>query len=134
MQDWKGILVDAEGTGVSPHFSKHVNLLGSLLGHSIREQLGDDIFHKVEELRRLCKAAYQPGKEQHREDALALIRSLTNDEILWLLRSFTAFFRLVNNAEKHEIFRVNHERERAASTDEPRTESIADAIHRFKVA
>lgn len=134
MQDWKGILVDAEGTGVSPHFSKHVNLLGSLLGHSIREQLGDDIFHKVEELRRLCKSAYQPGKEQHREDALALIRSLTNDEILWLLRSFTAFFRLVNNAEKHEIFRVNHERERAASTDEPRTESIADAIHRFKVA
>ncbi len=134
MNHWKGMQIEAEGTGVSKPFSKQVNLLGALLGHSIREQLGDLIFDKVETLRQMCKQAYQPGNEELREAARAMIREFDLHEIRWILRSYTAFFRLVNNAEKHEIFRVNHEREKKATPEKPRTESIADAIHQFKTA
>lgn len=134
MNHWKGMQIEAEGTGVSKPFSKQVNLLGALLGHSIREQLGKPIFQKVETLRQMCKRAYQPGGEELREEARAMIRQLNLHEIRWILRAYTAFFRLVNNAEKHEIFRVNYEREKTATPEQPRTESIADAIYQFKAA
>jgi phosphoenolpyruvate carboxylase len=131
MQYQNGIRVEAERSGVSPQLSKQVNMLGELLGHAIRAQLGTDIFEKVEKLRKWCIAAYQEGNEASREKALAFIRKLSADEILWILRSYTAFFRLVNNAEQHEIARINHERECLATKDKPKTESIAEAIYQF---
>jgi phosphoenolpyruvate carboxylase len=131
MQYQNGIRVEAERTGVSPQLSKQVNMLGELLGHAIQAQLGTEIFEKVEKLRKWCIAAYREGNEASREKALAFIRELSPDEILWILRSYTAFFRLVNNAEQHEIARINHERECFATKDKPKTESIADAIHQF---
>jgi phosphoenolpyruvate carboxylase len=129
---WRGLEIEVEGTGISVPLSEHVHLLGAMLGQAIREQGGADRLERVECLRRLCKRAAAEGDAGPREEAAARIRRLDFEEILWLVRAFSAFFHLVNQAEKQEIVRINRERAvEAATTGRPRTESIHDAVARL---
>ncbi len=132
MKQWHGLTAAAEGTGISEPLSLQVNLLGELLGHAIREVVGAASFEQVEKLRTLCKAVYLEDNPQHWQQAAAEIGKLPLEEILWLLRAFTTFFHLVNKAEQREIVRINRERERRSTAAQPRTESLAEAIHFLK--
>jgi phosphoenolpyruvate carboxylase len=60
------------------------------------------------------------------------VKNLSNDDIISLLRAYTIFFHLVNSLEQHEIIRINRERARTSSPDNPRTESISDAVRHFR--
>ena len=92
MHHWQGLNIEAEGCGISKPLSYQVNLLGKLLGHGIREQVGENIFSLVEELRLLCKDANQSGDEALFRQVQKKIKSLTLDEIVWLVRAYTTFF------------------------------------------
>ncbi|UCE06542.1 MAG: phosphoenolpyruvate carboxylase [bacterium] len=129
---WQGLNIEAEGCGITTPLSYQVNLLGSLLGHVIRAQAGKNIFSLVEEFRLLCKEANQSGDERLFRQVQEKIKSLTLDEIVWLVRSYTTFFHLVNQAERQEIIRINQTRERSASSEQPRNESIMEAVHQLK--
>ncbi|MEO7671352.1 MAG: phosphoenolpyruvate carboxylase [Longimicrobiales bacterium] len=107
-----------------------MNLLGSLLGDAIVARAGAPALALVEELRLLCKRAAATGDTSLQDEAAARIHELDNDAIGWVLRSYDTFFHLVNQAEKHEIQRVN--RARSADASKPRPESIDDAIARLK--
>jgi phosphoenolpyruvate carboxylase len=125
--------VESEGTGISRPLSEDVNRLGSLLGESIRRQASESAFRQVEELRLLCKRAAEEGDAGLRDEAARRIGELDVGELSWLLRSYNAFFHLVNQAEKREILRINRERSRAAGAGgPPRPESIGDAVARLK--
>ena len=50
------------------------------------------------------------------------------DTLSDVLRTLTAYFHLVNKAEQIEIVRVNRERERAATPEAPRGETVAAAV------
>jgi phosphoenolpyruvate carboxylase len=129
-----GIESAATTTGITGPLSEDVNLLGSLLGRAIAEQAGADTLELVEELRLLCKRA-AAGEPEGRAQAAARIADLDTETLGWLLRSFSTFFHLVNQAEKQEILRINRERSRAPSPDgPPRPESIDDAIARLRDA
>ncbi len=127
-----GLNVEAEGTGISKPLSRQVNLLGTLLGQALEQQAGHEMLELVEELRGLCKAAAIEGDPALRQQAAVRISRLSLDEILWLLRAYTAFFHLVNKAEQEEIIRINRERARQSSPENPRAESIQEAIHHLK--
>jgi phosphoenolpyruvate carboxylase len=115
MTRWQGLDVRAEGTGISTPLSEQVNLLGALLGEVIRERAGNDRLELVEELRNSCKTAIHDGSTKARTHVSSRIEGLDTETVAWLLRSFTAFFHLVNQAERQEIIRINRERARAAS-------------------
>ena len=132
MRRWETLKIENKGTGITPELSKQVNLLGDLLGYVIREQAGEKAFELIETLRMLCKQAYEPGQRALREEALKKIQSLKLKDITWLLRSFTTYFHLINNAEKLEIIRINRKRERESTSENPRAESISDAILQLK--
>jgi phosphoenolpyruvate carboxylase len=132
MHQWRGLHVEAEGSGISKPLSFQVNLLGTLLGHVIREQKGDALFALVEQLRTQCKAGAQTGDERIYREAASQIRALGLEEIHWLLRSYTTFFHLVNEAERQEITRINRERDRSATPEKPRNEAIMEAVCRLK--
>jgi len=132
MKRWEGLELAAEGTGISAPLSGQINLLGELLGQAIRDQGGDETLERVEALRRLAKRAIHEEAPDLRRQLAERIAALDLPEIVWLLRSFTTFFHLVNQAEKQEILRVNRERARTGAADgTPRAESIDEAMARL---
>ena len=132
MSRWQGISVEAEGTGVSRPLSEQVNLLGSLLGEAIKHRAGEDTLTLIEELRQQCKAAVQQRDPSLRDAAAERIRDLSHRQIEWLLKAFTTFFHLVNQAERQEIIRINRERARSSDADAPRSDSIDEAVATLK--
>ena len=123
-----GLSVEAEGSGISAPLSRHVNLLGALLGRVVRERYGDDTFDLVEQLRALCRDADTDPEKL--DEAAALVADQDLPTLVGVLRAFGTFFHLVNKSEQLEILRIN--RERARSADEtPRAESIAAVVHRL---
>jgi phosphoenolpyruvate carboxylase len=147
MPRWDGLELETEGTGISEPLSKQVNLLGSMLGQVTREQVGDDLFEHVEELRMLCKRAEREDTPALRNEAADRIADLGEDEIVQLLHVYTTFFHLVNQAEQQEIIRINRDRaQRSGPADwplgpgsgngvqdgQPRAESIDAAVAELK--
>ena len=147
MPRWKGLDLETEGTGISLPLSRHVNLLGAMLGQITKEQMGEDVFERVESLRLLCKKADRTGDASLRKEAAETIAGLSLDEIVDLLHVYTTFFHLVNQAEQQEIIRINRERARRSGPSDwplgagsdgsnqdpvPRPGSIDDAVLRLK--
>lgn len=139
-QQWHAYGVELEdlevaGTGVSEPLSRQINLVGAMLGAAIRRQAGEGRLRLVEELRQTCKRAAQEEDPALRDEAAERIAELDLSDIGWLLRAYTAFFRLANQAEQQEIIRINRERARNAASDgeapSPRPESIADAVYQL---
>lgn len=128
MYKWNGLEIQAEGEGISPTLSRQINLLGTLLGHAVRTQAGDDIYQQIEYFRKELKQAYQTDNLAERERVLESIAGLSHHELDWLLRSFKAFFHLANKAEQEEITRINRERDAAETPDAPRADSIQEAV------
>jgi phosphoenolpyruvate carboxylase len=121
--------VEPEGTGITEPLSAQVNLLGTLLGQAIEERAGRAMLDQIEQLRAWAKDATNNEDDALRTHARENLRGLSSDEIGWLLRAFTAFFHLVNQAEQQEIIRINRER---ARTEEGRPESIDHAVRSLK--
>ncbi len=124
----KGLQYAAEGTGISTPLSEHVNMLGALLGEVIAEQHGPDMLKLVDDLRLQCKRAALESVPHLRNEVEAQIGQLDNATIEKLLKAYTDFFHLINKAEQQEIIRINRQRARESTTENPRKESIAEAI------
>jgi phosphoenolpyruvate carboxylase len=129
MLKWKGLEIHAEGEGISTHLSKQVNLLGTLLGHAIREQAGQDVYELTESYRLRLKDSYKPGKDHLRQEVIEDMKKLDNRQMDWLLRAFTSFFHLVNKAEQQEIIRINRSREKSLKSGDARPDSILESIY-----
>src|SRR5690606_16546623 len=99
-----------------------------------REQAGEGIFNLVEDLRQLCKRAANENDPAARDRAEEIIRGLGQNELVWLLRAYSAFFHLVNQAEQQEIIRINRERARGTGGHVGRPDSIDEAIGKMKGA
>ncbi|MFW6010654.1 MAG: phosphoenolpyruvate carboxylase, partial [Gemmatimonadota bacterium] len=127
-RNWREIEPEVEGTGVSEPLSRQVNLLGAMLGQAVSDRAGQEMLDLVESLRLRCREAARTGSEGPRREAAERIAELSLEEIGWLLRAFTTYFRLVNQAEQREIVRVNRRRAREGDLKRPRPESIAETI------
>ena len=130
-ETWKGLDIESEGTGISQPLSEQINLLGSLLGHVVRKQAGEASFALVEELRSLTKRAIQEQRPELRHEAASRIGQQSLEDIVWMLRVYTAFFMLVNLSEQQEIVRINRMRA-VKQPDVPRAESIDEAVSTLK--
>ena len=135
MSRWKGLHIETEGTGISEPLSQQVNLLGAMLGHVVSQQAGPGMLERVEDLRLRCKEAAAAQDSALRDEAAAAIHQLEHTQIVWLLRTFTTFFHLANQAEQQEIIRINQERARAAAEEAsapPRADSIDAAVRALR--
>ena len=108
---------------MSDSLNRHIRLLGETLFDVVRATRGDDLIERAETLHQLCRRAVDEGDPALRDTAAAVIAGLDLAEIQALLRIYTAYFRLVNQAEQDEIVRVNRERARR-ETGPARPESI----------
>lgn len=87
-----------------------VRLLGNLLGETLKEQVGQDLFNQVEQIRALSKGA-RDGQAEAEQQLAKLLSSLKDEEILPLTRAFTHFLNFANIAEQYHVVRSRRQRE-----------------------
>jgi phosphoenolpyruvate carboxylase len=111
-----------------------IRYLGNLLGETIIEQEGQEIFALEEEFRALAKA-WRAGDEAVRDAITEKTAQLIEEpsRTLAVLKAFTTYFQLVNLAEEQQRARILRERQRAAEeTGIPMSETIAQAVRRLR--
>lgn len=114
--------------------SATIHMLGDLLGETIIEQEGKEIFDLEEEIRALTKA-HRAGDTSVEDRIIELTEQLADDlpRAMPVLSAFATYFQLVNLAEEQQRVRVLRQRAREAhERGTPMNETIADAIHRLR--
>jgi phosphoenolpyruvate carboxylase len=86
-----------------------IRLLGRILGDVIREQEGKDAYELVERVRKLS-VAYRLKRDAQAGRALdRLLKNLSNDQTVSVIRAFSYFSHLANIAEdRHHVRRRDH--------------------------
>ncbi|MEH6465845.1 MAG: phosphoenolpyruvate carboxylase [Shewanella psychromarinicola] len=83
----------------------NVGNLGQILGETMQNHLGGAFLEKVEQIRILAKKSRQ-GDEASREQMLALLTALPDEELVPFAKAFNQFLNLANIAEQfHTISR-----------------------------
>ncbi|QSX31741.1 phosphoenolpyruvate carboxylase [Shewanella cyperi] len=83
----------------------NVGMMGQILGDTMREHLGEAFLDKVEQIRQLAKQSRR-GDESAREQMLALLTALPDEELAPFAKAFNQFLNLANIAEQfHTISR-----------------------------
>ncbi|MBS1814462.1 MAG: phosphoenolpyruvate carboxylase [Acidobacteria bacterium] len=119
---------------------RDVRSLGMLLGEVLREQVGNELFELVEELRQLAisrreadRAGDAAAANSYLQQALFKVHALDLDTAYKLARAFAFYFELINLAE------TNHRKRRRAATlldanTPPQRGSLAGTLRRMKEA
>jgi len=90
-----------------------IRFLSKLLAEIVREQEGEDLLLKIEEIRTLAQAIRDKQNPLLVESQKKLIRSLSPDEAYNITRAFTIYFQLVNIAEEVQRIRRLRDYERS---------------------
>ena len=88
------------------HLRDNIRLLGSILGDTIRSQVGEDLYNKVEEIRDLAIGSHTTNDWTK---LVELMGQLTDDELVPVARAFTHFLNYANIAEQHHQVRCGRE-------------------------
>jgi phosphoenolpyruvate carboxylase len=108
-----------------------IRLLGRLLGEVIREQEGPGAFELVEQIRKLSVAFRRHSDEEADRALKKLLKGLSGDQAVSVIRAFTYFSHLANLAEDRHHIRRRAFHERAGDTQEG---SIDVALQRLRWA
>jgi phosphoenolpyruvate carboxylase len=89
-----------------------IRLLGKILGDIVREQEGESVYGLVEQVRKLSVTFHRDSNQKANRELSKLLKGLTSESAVKVLRAFTYFSHLANLAEdRHHIRRrVAYER------------------------
>jgi phosphoenolpyruvate carboxylase len=108
-----------------------IRLLGRILGDVIREQEGAAAFELVEQIRKLSVAFRRHADQEADKTLKKLLKGLSGDQTVSVIRAFTYFSHLANLAEDRHHIRRRAVHERAGDTQEG---SIEVALSRLRWA
>jgi phosphoenolpyruvate carboxylase len=108
-----------------------IRLLGRILGDVIREQEGAEAFELVEQIRKLSVAFRRDADHEADQKLKKLLKGLSGDQTVSVIRAFTYFSHLANLAEDRHHIRRREVHERAGDTQEG---SIEVALGRLRWA
>ncbi|WP_218132047.1 phosphoenolpyruvate carboxylase [Undibacterium oligocarboniphilum] len=103
-----------------------IRRLGRLLGDTVRNQHGDDVFDLIEQVRQNSIRFRRDADEAARAELENTLDSLTNDQTTQVIRAFSYFSHLVNLAEDQHHIRRTRAHQIAGSA--PRSGSLAHTI------
>ena len=95
-----------------------VRLLGNLLGETLKQHAGQDLFNQVEQIRALAKGA-RDGQIEAEKQLEQLFLGLKDEEILPLTRAFSHFLNFANIAEQYHVVRNRRQAEFDEQTSSP---------------
>jgi len=106
-----------------------IRLLGRLLGDTVREQEGEDLFALIETIRRAAVRFYRRDDPTGRAEMADLVSTLEPHQAVVVTRAFSYFSHFANMAEdEHHIRRT---RAHALAGSPPRPGSVAHALNRM---
>jgi phosphoenolpyruvate carboxylase len=108
-----------------------IRLLGRILGDVIREQEGAAAFELIEQIRKLSVAFRRDADHEADRALKKLLKGLSGDQAVSVIRAFTYFSHLANLAEDRHHIRRRAIHERAGNTQEG---SIEVALQRLRWA
>lgn len=86
--------------------TEDIRLLGKILGDVVREQDGDAVYGLVEQIRKLSVSFHRDENQKANQELTRLLKGLSSDSAMKVLRAFTYFSHLANLAEdRHHIRR-----------------------------
>jgi phosphoenolpyruvate carboxylase len=97
---------------LDPLLRDKVRNLGQLLGQTIADDCGDEIFELIENIRNLSKRAHN-GSPEDKAELIALLKGLKDNELVPVARGFSQFLNLANIAEQQHT--LSWRREEAGS-------------------
>ena len=109
-----------------------IRLLGRLLGDTLREQEGPEIFGLIETIRQTAVRFRRSADESHREELESLLNRLSHANSIAVVRAFSYFSHLANIAED-----LHHNRRRRAHRSNgsaPQEGSVEYALGRLSAA
>ncbi len=108
-----------------------IRLLGRILGDVIREQEGADAYELIEQIRKLSVAFRRDADTEADRTLKKLLKGLSDDQTVSVIRAFTYFSHLANLAEDRHHIRRRAVHERAGNEQEG---SIDVALSRLRWA
>ena len=105
-----------------------IRLLGRILGDTVREQEGEEVYELVEQIRRASIRFHRDNEVGARRELEATLDSLSADQTLAIVRAYSYFSHLANIAEDQHHIRRN--RAHAIAGSGPRPGSLAYAFQR----
>ena len=108
-----------------------IRLLGRILGDIIREQEGVAVYELIEQVRQLSVAFRRDQDHEADKTLKKLLKGLSTDQTVSVIRAFTYFSHLANLAEDRHHIRRRAVHERAGNTQEG---SIEVALSRLRWA
>ena len=109
-----------------------IRLLGRILGDTVREQQGAEVFDIIERIRLASIRFHRDNEVSARRELAAILDSLDADQTLTIVRAFSYFSHLSNIAEDQHHIRRN--RAHVLERSPPRPGSLAHAFNRAREA
>ena len=107
-----------------------IRLLGRILGDTVREQEGEEVFELVEQIRQASIRFHRDNEIGARRELEATLDSLNADQTLAIVRAYSYFSHLANIAEDQHHIRRN--RAHAIAGSAPRPGSLAYSFQRTR--
>ena len=96
-----------------------IRLLGRILGDTVREQEGEEVFELVEQIRQASIRFHRDNEIGARRELEATLDSLNADQTLAIIRAYSYFSHLANIAEDQHHIRRNRAHAIAGSAPRP---------------
>ena len=106
--------------------SADIRLLGRLLGETVREQEGGEIYAVVEQVRQLAIRFHRSDDPSARDELEHVLSGLSRHGTIQMIRAFSFFSHLANIAEDHHHIRRNRFHLRGGST--PRAGEVSHTL------
>jgi phosphoenolpyruvate carboxylase len=121
---------DAEDADKDRPLRDDIRLLGRILGDTVREQEGEEVYALVEQIRKASVRFHRHNEVGARRELEATLDSLSADQTLAIVRAYSYFSHLANIAEDQHHIRRNRAHVVAGSAARPG--SLAHAFQRTR--
>src|ERR1700712_1198991 len=109
-----------------------IRLLGRILGDTVRDQEGADVFDLVERIRQTSIRFHRDEDKQARQELEAILDSMSTGQTVRIVRAFSYFSHLANIAEDQN--NIRQMRSRATAGGAPPQGTLAGALANAKAA
>jgi phosphoenolpyruvate carboxylase len=117
---------DAQAQEADARLREDIRLLGRILGDTVRDQEGEDVFDLVERIRQTSIRFHRDEDRSARRELETILDSMSIAETVRIVRAFSYFSHLANIAEDHN--NIRQMRSRNAARGAPRSGALAETL------